>query len=276
MALKDLTVPELLSSLNIKVENEDEFTLDTFKESVGSSYVLKDNVLKDEEIKKKITGKAFGSLTTKAVQAFGLTHSEVDGKPMEEIFALATNKYNSQIEDLKKKAGEGNDKKVEQLIREKEELLAKVSVAENGLKEWENKFNTETGQWESKLKTYKLNDKLNKVWGEVENKFIEDYSKNELVKTGFKAKLDSTYLFDLDENDNPIVKLKADNSIVKSKSKVGHFATPDEILLIEAENSGIIKKNNGGNQKITTFANTKPIDGKSKVHPSAIANATKS
>ena len=75
----------------------------------------------------------------------------------------------------------------------------------------------------------------------------------------------STYLFDLDENDNPVVKLKADGSIVKSKKTVGHAATLDEIFLSEMEAKNVLKKNNAKPEKVITFAPVNPDNGGVKI-----------
>ena len=275
MALKDLKVEEVLESLNITVEDAEAFTLDTFKESVGSKYILKDNIYKDEEVRKRITGKVLGSLTTKAAQAFGLTNAEVDGKPMEEIFTLATSKNKAIIEDLTKKAGDGNDKKVEDAIKQANELKQKLELAEAGLSTWEKKFNDAISESDGKLKSYKLSDKLGKIWNETEKNFIADYHSDKLKATGFKSAISEKYVFDLDEKDELVVKLKADGTVVNSKKKIGHAATPDEILLHEAEAFNIIKKNNGTPEKKiqVVLQNNNGGENKSKVHPNAMNNA---
>lgn len=261
MALKDIKTEDLISALGFKIEDAESITLDDIKTHVDTSYVLRENVLKDDEINRKITGKTLGSLATKAAQTFGFKHSEIDGKQLVEIFDMVKTANEARVAELEEKAGKGNDKKVEELQKTLLQREAEKKLAEDGLKQWEEKYNAESGNWETKLKQYKLSDKVSKVKESLKDKFTEDFTKNELVKTGFESYLSSTYDFDLDEKDNVIVKAK-DGSIVKSKKTVGHAATLDEILLTEMDAKGVLKKNNAnGNKKELIFAQDAITDG---------------
>lgn len=270
MALKDIKTEDLISALGFKVEDAESVTLDDIKNHVDTSYVLRENILKDDEINRKITGKTLGSLATKAAQTFGFKHSEIDGKQLVEIFEMVKTANEARVAELEEKAGKGNDKKVEELQKTLLQKEAEKKLAEDGLKQWEEKYNAESGNWEAKLKQYKLSDKVSKVKDSLKDKFTEDFTKNELVKTGFESYLSSTYDFDLDEKDNVIVKAK-DGSIVKSKKTVGHAATLDEILLTEMDAKGVLKKNNANdNKKVITFAQ-EPITGEVKINAKAAA-----
>lgn len=267
-----IELKELLTALGVDADPE-KLTADEFKTQVGAKYVLRDEVLKDEEIKKKFTGSVLGKLSTKAAQEFGLTSGEVKDKSMEEIFGLAKSKYELTFAELKEQAGKGNDKKVEELTAKLTTLQSEIGLKEAGLAEWETKYNTEVEQREKTLKTYKLNDKISKVKESFADKFTEDYKKNELVRTGFEKHLSDTYEFDLDDKDTPIVKLKSDGTVVKSKKTIGHAATPDEIFLQEMESKGVLKKNNAKEEKIITKFAIEGEKGKAKVHPNAQRNA---
>ncbi len=267
-----IELKDIISSLGIDADIE-KLTLDDFKTQVGSKYVLREDALKDEEIKSKITGNIFGKLTTKAAQEFGLTSGEVKDKKIEEILTLAKTKYETQITALTEQAGKGNDKKVKELEDAISEAKSKLKTAEDGLGQWETKFNSEVADREGKLKSYKLNDKVSKIQQSLSDKFTEDYKKSELVRAGFETHINNTYVFDLDEKDEPIVKTKADGKIVASKAKIGHSATIDEILLSEMEAKGVLKKNNAEIKKvITTFVNDK--GEKSKLHPKFLAKVS--
>lgn len=268
MALKDIKTEDLISALGFKIEDAETITLDDIKTHVDTSYVLRENVLKDDEINRKITGKTLGSLATKAAQTFGFKHSEIDGKQLVEIFDMVKVANEQRVAELEEKAGKGNDKKVEELQKTLLQREAEKKLAEDGLKQWEEKYNAESGNWETKLKQYKLSDKVSKAKESLKDKFTEDFTKNELVKTGFESYLSSTYDFDLDEKDNVIVKAK-DGSIVKSKKTVGHAATLDEILLTEMDAKGVLKKNNANdNKKVVTFAQ-EAITGEVKINAKA-------
>ena len=217
MALKDIKIEDLLTAVGFNPEDAETVSLDDIKSHVDTKYVLRDNVLKDEEIKKKITGKVLGSITTKAANIFGLKSSDVDGKQLEDVMLLGKTAYETKLTELEQQAGKGNDKKVEELSKTLAQKEAELKLSQDGLKQWEEKYNAETGQWETKLKSYKLNDKVSKVKETLKDKFVDDYFKDTLKQTGFEALIQSKYEFDIDEKDNPIVKSKADGSIVKSK-----------------------------------------------------------
>ena len=269
MALKDIKIEDLLTAVGFTPEDAETVSLDDIKSHVDTKYVLRDNVLKDEEIKKKITGKVLGSITTKAANIFGLKSSDVDGKQLEDVMLLGKTAYETKLTELEQQAGKGNDKKVEELSKTLAQKEAELKLSQDGLKQWEEKYNAETGQWETKLKSYKLNDKVSKVKETLKDKFVDDYFKDTLKQTGFEALIQSKYEFDIDEKDNPIVKSKVDGSIVKSKKTVGHAATLDEIFLSEMEAANILKKNNAKQEKVITFANNSGGEVKSNVHPNA-------
>jgi hypothetical protein len=267
-----IELKELLTSLGLDADPE-KLTADEFKTQVGAKYVLRDEVLKDEEIKTKFTGHVFSKLSTKAAQEFGLTSGEVKDKKMEEIFTIVKGKYDVKIAELTEQAGKGNDKKVEELTAKLTTLQSELGLKENGLKEWETKYNTEVEQKEKTLRNYKLTDKISKVQTSLTDRFTDEYKKNELVRTGFEKHLSDTYEFDLDDKDAPIVKLKADGTVVKSKKTIGHAATPEEIFLQEMESKGVLKKNNAKEEKIITKFAIEGEKGKVKVHPNAQRNA---
>lgn len=264
-----IELKDIIASLGIDADVE-KLTAEDFKTQVEAKYVLRDIALKDPEINTKIQGLIYGKANTKAAQIFGLKSGDVDGKKLDEIFTLVKSNYDTQINALTEQASKGNDKKIEELTKKLADIQSELSVKDAGLQEWEKKYTAEITDREGKLKSYKLNDKINKVHQSLSDKFTEDYKKNELVRTGFETHINNTYVFDLDDKDEPVVKLKADGSFVKSKLKAGHIATPEEIYLSEMDAKGVLKKNNAENKKvITNFVSDK--GEKSKLHPKFLA-----
>lgn len=264
-----IELKDVLSTLSIDADVE-KLTPEEFKTQIESKYVLRELALKDEEINGKIMGTIYGKTNTKAAQIFGLKSSEVDGKKPEEIFSLVKTNYETQIQALTEQASKGNDKKVEELTKKLTDLQSEVALKESGLQEWEQKYAKDVTAKENILKDYKLSSAIGKVRETLMPKFSDEYQKNELVKTGFETHINNTYVFDLDEKDNPVVKLKADGSFVKSKLKAGHIATPEEIFLNEMDAKGVLKKNNATDKKIITNFAIEGDKGKTKVHPNAI------
>jgi len=264
-----IELKDILATLSIDADVE-KLTKEEFQSQVESKFVLREIALKDPDINTKIQGLIYGKANTKAAQTFGLKSSDVDGKKLEDIFTLVKTNYDTQIQALTEQVGKSDDKKLTELQKQIQEMQSTLSVKEAGLTEWETKYATDVTAKENILKDYKLSSALGKVRESLADKFTEEYKSNELVKTGFESYINSVYAFDLDEKDNPVVKLKADGSFVKSKVKAGHIATPDEIFLAEMDAKKVLKKNNGdANKKITTFA-LEGDKGKSKVHPNAI------
>lgn len=263
-----IELKDILSTLSIDADVE-KLTPEEFKTQVESKYVLRELALKDPDINTKIQGLIYGKANTKAAQTFGLKSSDIDGKKLDEIFSLVKTNYDTQINALTEQASKGNDKKVEELQKQLTEMQSTISVKDAGLQEWEKKYATDVTAKENILKDYKLSSAIGKVRENLLPKFSEEYTKNELVKAGFEAHINNTYVFDLDEKDNPIVKLKADGSFVKSKVKAGHIATPDEIFLTEMDLKGVMKKNNAESKKVLTTFAIEGDKGKSTVHPNA-------
>lgn len=267
-----IELKEIVSSLGIDADIE-KLTPEDFKAQVESKYVLRELALKDPDINTKIQGLIYGKANTKAAQTFGLKSSEVDGKKLDEIFTLVKTNYETQINALTEKVGQSDEKKFAELQRQLSEAQSAITVKDAGLQDWEKKYATDVTAKENILKNYKLDSALGKVRETLTSKFSDEYNKNELVKTGFETHINNTYVFELDEKDTPVVKLKADGSFVKSKLKAGHIATPEEIYLSEMDVKGVLKKNNATNQKVNvTFADNK--DGKSKLHPKFLAKVS--
>lgn len=264
------TIKELAGAVGLVVQDEEELTLADFTQHLNSKYTLIENVLKDENIRRKIAGRALGALGVKAAQTFGLTKSEIDGKELEEIFATIKTKHTKALE-LAGADTETNDAKVaelNQLLADKESELQAL-VAKQA--ELEEQYKTGVQQLETKMKTYKLNDRVEKAKAAVADKLTEEFNKNKLVRTGFDTHFDSLYEATLDEAEELIVKNKATGEVVKSKANNAKPATLDEVYLQEAEAKGIVKKNNAGAQKpVAKNKLAEPTGtGDVKIHPNA-------
>lgn len=269
-----LEITDVLASLGIDKKPE-EITADEFKSVVGEKYVLKESVLKDESIKKQITGKVLGTISTNLAKELGLTSGEIKDKTVEEIVGAYKQKVAGQITKLEEEGKKGNDKKIEDLLKKQGEFEAAIKLKDDGLKEWENKYNTDIASERNSVKKFKLDSLVGKLKTDLAPKFSDEYTKDELKRAGFDAHMNNTYDFDVDENDKLVIKLK-DGSLVKSKKVIGNTATAEEVFEMEMEAKGVLKKNNATNTKvITTFAqpnNEGGGTGKSKIHPNALKN----
>lgn len=269
-----IEIKDLAEAVGLTIEDGREVTIDQFKDHIGKTYIHRESVLKDDEIKGKITGKLLGSLTTKLAQEFGLAAGELKDKKIEDLFGTVKGKYESQIEELSKKAGQGNDQKVEELTKKLGALEQERLQLVTGRKELEDALNKTKSEFEGSLKSYKLSDKIGKVKSSLDSQFTDDYKADKLKIAGFETTIGSKYQFDLDTEDNVVVKDK-DGKIINSKKKVGFPATPDEILIEEADAFGILKKNNAKAKPVfrTPAANNGGGGTEVKIGSKASANA---
>lgn len=272
-----VTIKDLAAAVGVDIEDENAITVEDFTAKVSEKYILREAALKDETLRGQMVGKVLGAATTKAAQILGLKASDIEGKKIEEVIELGATNLKTELERLKADGGKPTDKKVEELTKKLGELEGVIKIKDDGLTTLQSQLDEVTKTSTQKLKDYKLNDKKTKVLSSLADKFSDEYVKNDLVKTGFNSYFDNEYLLDLDDKEeNIVVKRKKDGSLVQSKTKAGHAATFEEILLSEAESKGIIKKNNGGTQKVVTKTGaTQEPTGGVKVHPNAVRNANR-
>lgn len=260
----------MAQAIGLNVHDEGSFSIEDFTTHLQSKYTLTENILRDETLRKKMVGRVLGSLGTKAAQTFGLTNKEVDGKDLEEIFATVKG---NQLKALEL-AGAGNQdaearlKELSGQLAEKEGSLQALTARQTELQE---QHQLQLQQWEQKLKSHKLNDKVTKALNGIADKLTDEFHKSKLVRTGFDTHFDNTYELDLNETDEVLVKLRATGEVVKSKTAADKPATLDELYLTEAEAKGILKKNNGGIQKpvLKSKHATGAASGDVKIHPNA-------
>ncbi len=258
-----LTAKELATALGLEIDTETA-TIDVFTEGFNGKYVNRDTAFKDEDLRKKITGNVFGKLGTVAAQTFGLASGEVDGKKVEDILTLVKTKYDTQIADLTAKSGQGNDEKLNAAIKLQGELEAKLKIKDDGIAEWQKKYEDFEKESTGKVKGLKISHVLGKTKETLNGKFSDEYVKNEMIREGFNNYIEKTYRFDLDENDKPVVYSIKDNKPVSSKIKAGEIATPEEVFEMEMAAKGVLKKNNlDGNQRKPIFTQ----DNKDKIVP---------
>lgn len=263
---------EIVKALGLEVDNIDELDIASFNEKLLTKFVPLEGIEKNETVRTKLVGKVLGSAGTKTAQLFGLEKSEYDGKPLEEIVQIGKAKLDKQLTDAQELAKAGFDENGKKLAKKLDETTEKLTLATKGLTDWEQKYNTDIAEKDNGLKAYKLNDKVSKIKADKVNPLLnEDYHKNKLIQTGFDKSFNDTYLVDLDEEENVVVRSKADNKIVISKVNTGKPAGIDEVLLQEAEAAGIVKKNNAGGNKpvFKTKLTEENKQGEVKIHPNA-------
>jgi hypothetical protein len=269
-----MSLKSIAETVGFNLEDESKFDLNEFKTHLDTNYILRDNVLKDEDLKKKVTGNIFGKLNTKAAQTFGLTSGEVKEKSMEEIFEAVKSKYEAQIAEAKSAAGGSDDERVKALEKKLKAKEDEYEQVKGGLTEWETKYNTDTTELKTKAKNTQLNYKLNEAFSKVG--FIDEYNTDEIRQAGFKAVVNAKYKIDLDEESGNIIVTDKDGKHIKHPTKTGAFADFKTVLEIEAEAAKLLKKNNGkGDAPVrkTQIVEQTPQTPVRKIHPNAVKAA---
>lgn len=217
-------------------------TADKAKEYFSSNFVARKLITEDETFKKAIgaeVGRITGSITVAAARSFNLSKDEIKDKKIEEVLDLGATKFNTEITALKAGAGEP-DKKVKEW-ETKYSTLEKDANSYKSMIEAKDAELTKTKEDAAKsIKQHKINFILTDAKAKVK---LKD-GINEAEKNGFNYELEKNSIFDLDENDKPIVLTSKGEKVKNAKGT--DFVTLDEYLETTANKLGILKLNNGG------------------------------
>ncbi len=260
--------------LGYDLKDEADFNADSFKEYVDQHFITREAALKDEEIQSKITGKVLGSITTKVAQTFGLKNSEYQGKKVEEVVALGYEKINGEMAKLKESAGKGDDERVKKLTAELETKQQALEDLEKNLEAERTGRQTDVGNLTTALKQVKLQTKVKEIKSAIP--FVDEYHGDEIKQAGFDAIINNNYKVDLDENDNVVVYDKAGKP-VKHPTVSSKYAGLDDVLKMEAEKRGLLKKNKvpvTRTLEIQSGEGTRKVDV-AKIHPKALKHEQK-
>lgn len=249
-------------------------TKDAAMAHLNERFISRENAVKDPEIKKKVVGSVLGSLGVKAAQTFGLKSSEVNDKQLEDVFELAKNKYDNELKALKEGAGKTDDERAKEYEKQISLLKGSITDLETTLGTREAEYTGKIGELSSALKNTKLSVKLDKANSAIP--FTDEFVKDPIKKRGFYATISDKYNVDLAEDDNVVVTDKQGNPIKHPKT-AGKYASYEDVLQIEAETNGFLKKNNSEvvtKRVITLGGESKSVDNK-RVHPKARQHADK-
>lgn len=248
--------------------------IEDFKEKFKEKFIVKSQAFDDEEVRKAVTGKVAGSLTTLAKKHFGLTPEEIKDKKWEEIIEFAAQKKNSEIEEYKGKAGQTNDEALKEIQAKYEKALNTNKEYKEALTAKEQDFQAKEQDWQKKFKDIKINTILSSAKEKVTPK-LKELSKPE--KFYFDSIISENIKIDFDEQENPIV-LNKEGKRFQNPNKAGSFLALEEAIELLANQENLIKKNNGGPVNPLVFQQQQqqpPQGNERKPHPNAIAHAEK-
>lgn len=222
--------------------------LDDLKGKFDSEFVRKSAINEDFEPVKKLIGAAYGSFDSdlsNVAKGHEIKVSEIEGwkdakiKDKVKLLASAIVKNKElQIEELTKKAGQGNDEKVKELTEFLEKEKSKRKDIEALLKNVSTELDTTKQTYESKLKSTKLDTLINSARAGI--KWIDGVT--ELQTEGFNSIISKKFKFDLDETGKLQV-TDAEGKLIPNTKVTGTFKTADEVLAEEAIRQNLYKIN---------------------------------
>jgi hypothetical protein len=212
--------------------------MDTFKSKFNEKHISRDMAVKDDDIKKAVTGAVYGSLFREAKRKFKdagveFEAGEVADNDVKSLLDIGTGKIASKFEELTKAAPDVE--KWQQAVEKEKRKANEFSELLNATKSELEKVQTEAV---TKVKAVKLDVAKKDIFGKI--KFGE--SVNEFTRKGFDAAMSERYKLDIDEETGSAVILDAaTGSRVKHPDKA-EFADPVTIFTIEAEKAGLLAK----------------------------------
>jgi hypothetical protein len=213
--------------------------MDTFKSKFNEKHISREMAVKDEDIKKAVTGAVYGSLFREAKRKFKdagveFEAGEVADNDVKSLLDIGTGKIASKFEELT--AAVPDVKKWEEKLQKESRKASELSELLNATKSELEKVQTEAV---TKVKAVKLDVAKKDIFGKI--KFGE--SVNEFTRKGFDVTMSEKYKLDIDEETGGAVILDAaTGSRVKHPEKATEFADPLTVYKIEAEKAGILAK----------------------------------
>ena len=218
---------------------EDVTDMDTFKSKFNEKHVSREMAVKDDDIKKAVTGAVYGSLFRKAKRKFKdvgveFEAGEVADNDVESLLDISTGKIASKFEELTAAAPD---------VKKWEEKLQKESRKSSELSELLNATRSELEKVQAEAVT---KVKAVKLGAEKSNLFKSlgiGSTVDQLTLKGFDVTMSEKYKWDIDEESGKAIILdSATGSRVKHPEKATEFADPMTVYKIEAEKAGLLAK----------------------------------
>lgn len=256
---------ELLSYAGIDPEKFE--SIDDAKSAFDEAFVKKDGIkdllIKQPELADPIIGKRMNIIERKTMSLLeeaGLEVEEFKGKKIEEVFDSALPKFKEQLGKLK----QSDDGKVKELNEQLEKYKASLKDTKSLLETTKSEFD----QFKTNVVQEKRQSKIEEYFNQAYSAIDFSPEADEVKKIGFKAIVKDKYKIDLDEQEKPIVVDAKTNERIKDPNKHGQFMELNDLLKVEAEKTGVLRKNPysgkptggqfGGGQPYTPPAPEKP------------------
>jgi hypothetical protein len=248
-------------------QEKDFESLDQFKEELAKKYVAREVAVDDEDIRNKVTGKTLGSLETKFKRSFNLTEEDVKGKKLSDLFEVAQQRIQAQVDELKTQA-QNSGKDDEAYKAQLAELKRQKGEYETLAGELTQKLEQKEVESQKAIENYIVNQEVMKIKANVP----WSDSVNSLAKKGFDIELNEKYIFALSDGKLTVTD-KQGNQIKNDKGTA--YLSPEELVRSEAEKAQMLKKaGDAGKQDTppirTSASNKEGTRGERFLHPRAI------
>lgn len=236
-----------------------------FFEAFGKTFIQRSDALKDKEIISKITGKAIGSLTTKARQMMDLTGETIEGDTPEAVIEYGVKKW-------REKLAKGSDN--EEVKRQLEEMQTKIKAKDQEVMEANIALQQKEAEFNTRLKTFIVETKLN----EIVSKLPLRSDLSEFERVGMQTLMKS-YDWNEDEETGELMPF-SNGEPVKNAAKTANVKAIDFLT----EKLSPLLSRNGSQQAPKTAAaksfsfgtnNDKNEAEPPKMHPRALARANR-
>jgi len=212
-----------------------------FKSKFNEKHISREMATSDPEIKASITGATYGSIFQEAKRTFKeigveFEDGEVPKNDVKKLFEVGKTKVSTRLEELTKAAPDVEkwQKEIEKKDKKLNDLSTLFESTKTRLAEVEAEKTTA-------VKGVKLDIAKKEIYGQI--KFSETV--RPLERDGFDTKINKLCKLDMeDETGSAIILDAKTNQRIQSPAKASEFATPIEILTIEAEKEGLLAKAN--------------------------------
>lgn len=218
-------------------------------EAHRGKYVATEDAHEEASVRSKIEGKVNGTILTELKRSFGLTPEQVKDKTIVDLLKETATTTKAKIQELEGAAS--NDERYNKTKAELDKIQGLYTQATADLQKTAELLETEKKSAATKIKEFKTSDLYKQAKGKIT--FGETVS--ETTKIGFDTIFNQKYVLDIDDQDVVTVLDKAGKKI-PNKTKAGEYMNLEQILAAEAEEQGLVKKNNlDGKQKVNFLNN---------------------
>ena len=253
MSLQPEHQTELLTYLSPEILEAE--NLEQAKEMLTSTFIKKSEAVKDEEIRKQVSGSLLGKLDTFVNQKAKELNVEFDeqiksGK-LEDKLNFLTSKTSETINTYKGQIDAGiDDKFKEKLEAEYKGKLEKLQTDLDYKSELLDKSVNELTTFKTEFQTKERNRIIGDAYNQAKSTLKLSPEVDELKVKGFESVFREKYIVDLDDNNSVIVLDAQSKKPVANPSKMNETLGLGDILQIEAEKNGLLQKNPAANSRV--------------------------